>query len=327
MADLHTEVLEVKRLKDDEDLSFTEIGKRLGFSRKTAARRYAAALVDAVEQDEEQDFPEVPELEIEVHSDYLVNDKTPIERFTPLTREGDVMLTCDWHIPLHKPELINTMIQCAKREGINKLIIAGDYFNMETFSSFLPYQPEASLELERHDGNVVMKTLLRTFDEIDFIWGNHDFRLSRKLGFKKSFEECMQWMLGGLSEKEMEKLRFSELDYMHYYPEGEGSGRQFRICHPRDYSKSPLTGAKALSEKHGCSIFTAHSHHFAIGVAADGYNLLIEGGGFFDKTRTEYIQKSTKHPEWVTGFTFFKDGVPTLVGPTFGNDATYRKEG
>lgn len=315
-------------------MSFSEIAEIFDFSRKTAARRYATALVEAIDgeditEDEELngEFPEVADLNITVKSDYLEDDKTPIKRFAPLVRVGDAIVTCDFHIPLHQPALINLLVKAAKQEGINKLIIAGDYFNMETFSSYLPYQPEAALEIERHDGNLVMKTLLRTFDEIDLIWGNHDFRLSRKLGFKKSFEECMKWMLEGLSDEEMAKIRISELDYMYYYPESETQGRQIRICHPRDYSKAPLTGAKALAEKHGCSIITAHSHHFAIGVAPDGYNLMIEGGGFFDKARTEYIQKSTKHPEWVPGFTIFKDGIPTLVSPVFGNDVFYEKGG
>lgn len=328
-----TQIEQVLHLRDDEDMTFAEIGSRLGFSERTARRRYEAGVLHraadelGVEEDL-VDFPAVPELNIVVDSDYIPEDKLPIERFQPLTRSGDALVICDLHIPLHDPILINKMIRVAQENDIKQLIIAGDYFNMEEFSSYLPYQPEAALDLERHDGNLIMKTLCRSFDEVDFIWGNHDFRLSKKLGFKKSFDECMRWMLSELTEEEFAKIRFSELDYMHYFPVSLDSislsnlgswQRKFRIMHPRNFSSQPLTVGRKLAQKFDCSVITAHSHHCAIGMAPNGRDIVIEGGGFFDKTRTEYIQKSTTHHEWVQGFTMFKDGIPTLFSPAFGN--------
>lgn len=329
------EVSQVVELKD-KGLNYEQIGEILGFSARTARRRYASRIVQDVLADEEAvegelvDFPEVRSLDITVDGPFIPEDKGAIERFAPLVRTGDAMVTCDWHIPLHDPILINRMINCARVNEINKLIIGGDYFHMEAFSSFLPAQPEASLEQERYDANLIMKTLLETFDEIDLIWGNHDFRLVRKLGFKKSFEECMKWMLGELTEDELSKIRFSELDYMFYYPEmqrGDSTfGKCFRVCHPRNFSSVPLTVGRKLAVKYSSSIITAHSHHHAIGAAPNGRDLVIEGGGFFDKQRTEYIQKSTANHEWVPGFTMFKNGLPHLVSPAIGNDILFRKD-
>lgn len=341
------EVSQVVELKD-KGLNYDQISEILGFSARTARRRYAARLVQDVLADDEAiegelvDFPQVQSLDITVDGPYIPEDKGAIERFAPLVRTGDAMVTCDWHIPLHDPVLINRMINCARINDIKTLIIGGDYFHMEAFSSFLPAQPEASLEQERYDGNLIMKTLLETFDKIDFIWGNHDFRLTRKLGFKKSFEECMRWMLGELTEDELAKIRFSELDYMLYYPDyhfrnlGEKAtidqtlevveGKCFRVCHPRNFSSVPLTVGRKLAVKHSSSIITAHSHHHAIGAAPNGVDLVIEGGGFFDKRRTEYIQKSTANHEWVQGFTMFKNGLPHLISPAMGNDILFRKD-
>lgn len=345
-TDVSHEIDMVVRLRDENNMTFAQIAEVMDFSESTAKRRYQAGMLlddslddslddpveDAGSTDEAlEDFPEVEPLDIHVDTPWIPHNKGPIERFEPLTVVGDAIVTCDFHIPLHDPILINTMINVARIHKIKKLIIGGDYYNMETFSSFLPYQPEAALDIERYDGTYIMKALLQTFDEIIFIWGNHDFRLTRKLGFKRSFEECMRWMLSDLTEKEMKKIKFSELDYMYYYPEPKTDivlpfGRKFRICHPRNFSSVPLTVGRKLAQKYNCSIITAHSHHFAIGVAPNGVDLVLEGGGFFDKDRTEYIQRTTNHHEWVQGFTMFKDGLPTLISPAIGNDVEYRKE-
>lgn len=319
MVDLEHQIAEVVKLRDENDLTFAEIGGRLGFSESTAKRRYKAGIL----LETEEDFPETDEVVIPNDYEFLPEDRGPIERFNPLVRTGNAIVTMDFHIPLHDPKLINTMLRCADKEEINKLIIAGDYFNMEAFSSFLPYQPEASLQQERYDGNLVMRQLLKYFDEVDFIVGNHDYRLVKKLGYKKSFEDCMNWMLSGLSDQEMNRINFSDLDFMEYWPLHEGLGRKFRVCHPRNFSTNPLTVGRKLATKHNCSIITGHSHHFAIGAAQNGHDLVIEGGGFYSKERTEYIQKTTGHHEWVQGFTFFKNGVPNLVGPLFGNHLHY----
>lgn len=324
------QIAEVVALKDEEGLNFEDIGNQLGFSRHTASRRYQAGLISAtvgglITDEGLDDFPDVEPLNIHVDSAFIPEDKKGILRFKPLVCTGNAIVTCDYHIPLHDPALINCMITCARENDIKKLIIAGDYFNMEDFSSYPPPQPEANVNIERRDGNLVMKTLLQTFDEVLFFWGNHDFRLARKLGFKKTFEECMQWMLEGLTEDEWKKVRISDLDYMDYFPSGK-RGKKYRICHPKNFSDVPLAVGRKLAVKYSCSIITAHSHHCAIGAATNGTDIIIEGGGFFDKNRTEYIQRTTDNHEWVQGFTMFKDGLPTIYSPTIGNDAQYRKE-
>lgn len=326
---IENEIKKVLELRGNQ-LSFSSIGRELGFSERTARRRYEAGLLrelaDEIDPPMQEDFPVTNDLDLGVIGDYVPEDKTPIERFTPLVRTGDAIVSSDWHIPLHDPSLINTLINCARETKTKTLIIGGDYFNMEVFSNYLPYQPEANLDVERHDGNVILKTLLRTFDNIDIIWGNHDFRLSKKLGYKKSFTECMEWMLSGLTDEEWSRVRISDLDYMFYQPTGPDE-RTYRVCHPENFSSAPLVVSRKLASKYNSSIICAHSHHIGIGFAQNGVDVCIEAGGFFDKERTEYIQRTNTHHEWTKGFTLFKDGVPTLISPLFGNDLPYRKEG
>lgn len=326
MLTVEKQIEKVSKLRDDKDLTFEEIGEELGFSERTARRRYKAAVISSMmESDEElHDFPDKPaKLELGQISTFIPDGKAEIERFKPLTRTGDAVVTADYHIPLHDPGFVNVMIEYARQHKIKNLIIAGDYFNMDSFSSYLPHQPEAAWDIEHKDGNVVMKTLLKTFDEIDVIWGNHDFRLTKAIGFKHSFTECMKWALSSLTESEMSRVRFSDLDYMHYFPM---ETQAFRICHPKNFSSEPLTVPRKLAPKYDVGIISAHSHHCAMGVASNGKDIILEPGGFFDKSRTEYIQKTSTYHDWVQGFAAFKDGIAELISPIFGNDQKYRKE-
>lgn len=327
MLTIEKEVEEVKKLRDEDKLTFEAIGSLLGFSEKTASRRYKGEGIVSTLR-EEATLPEDNEDQapiIKVKSAFLPKSEGAIKRFKPLIRTGNCMLTADFHIPLHDTDFINVMINCAKKNKIDKLIIAGDFFHMEAFSSFLPHQPEASWKTERYEGNFVMKTLLKTFKEIDFIWGNHDFRVVKATGFKESFIDCMKWALNGLTDEEMDRINFSDLDYMDYYPV-EGSERMIRVCHPQNFSKVPLTVPRELSIKYATGVASAHSHHCSLGVAANGVDLMLELGGFFHKGRTEYIQRTNTSHEWVQGFFMFKDGIPHMISPTLGNHKQYIKE-
>lgn len=316
------ETLEVIRLRDEEDKTWEDIAEELDFPGEwTARRKYKAGMLANALGDIEEELEELPAQE--VFDDLLIEDFLPpseglIERFTPLVRVGNAIISADYHVPLHDPDLINKMIEVARKHEIKQLIIAGDFWNMDTFSTFLPEQPEAAWPIEHREGIRVMRTLLNTFDEVDFTWGNHDFRLVRKLGYKKSYKECMDWTFQVLTDEEKAKIRISDLDYMNYYPTGV-EGRKFRVCHPSNYSSVPLAVPKKLAPKYNCSIMSAHSHHFSLGVAPNGYDLMIELGGFFDKKRTEYIQRTNDNHEWTQGFVMLKEGIPTLFGPAFGN--------
>lgn len=337
MLTTQKQIEKVVQLREEENMSFSQIAAELGFSERTARRRYEAASTPSMgfpfdpmlkAEDlpkDENNFPiDDPAPDIKVKGPFVPAGSKKIERFKPLTRTGNVMVTADYHIPLHDSDMINTMINCARKNDIKSLIIAGDFWNMDSFSSYLPHQPEASWEIERYEGNYIMKTLLKTFDEVDFIWGNHDFRLSRVTGFKHSFQDCMKWALNALTEEEMSKVRFSDLDYMFY--NCEVTGRTFRVCHPQNFSKVPLTVPRNLAVKYGTGIISAHSHHCSMGAAANGKDLIMEAGGFFDKERTEYIQRTTSHHEWVQGFIMFKDGKPEVISPAFMNHTEYLKE-
>lgn len=321
MLTFDKEIEEVVRLRDEHDLTFDQIAAQLGFSRSTAQRRYAVGLVQEAlgEKSNGASLPEIEPIEIKDVPDYIQEDREAIERFKPMVIVGDAMITADWHIPLHDPKMVNRLIAKSKELGIKQLLIGGDFFHMDSFGSYLPYQPEAAWSQEKYDANLIMKVLLKHFDAIFFTYGNHDYRVTKSIGFKHSFTECMENVFDTLTDEEWSKLYLSNLDYMLYIPDELGE-REFRLCHPsKHFSSNPLVVPKKLATKYGCSIISGHSHHAAIGFAHNGWDLIIEPGGLYHKERTEYIQQSNANHEWVQGFVSFKDGVPVLYSPLLGN--------
>lgn len=220
-------------------------------------------------------------------------------------RNTAAMLTADWHIPLYDPAYVNEMIQRARSLGIKTLIVAGDFFNFDSLSSYDPKQSDADLLREYEEGLAVMRVLADTFDTIYYLWGNHDARLHRALGFAMKFREAMKMVFGALGEELMKKMVFTNLDHMWVEFDTEKGTERWYVCHPKEYSRVPLSNARQLANKYNSNVITAHSHHAAIGYAHDGKKVAAEAGGLFDARKTEYLQRSTTFPTWQQGYGWF----------------------
>lgn len=217
-------------------------------------------------------------------------------------------ITADWHIPLTDFAYVNDFTADCRERGVKDLLIGGDFFNFDSLSQYDPKQQTAGLKRELDEGMNVMNALLGTFDRIYYIWGNHDARLHRSLGFKLEFDEAMRLVFGAIGEDALERITFSNLDHAYATVAGE----RWYICHPQNYSKIPLSTPRQLAAKVGCNVVTAHAHHLAIGYAVDGKNVVVEAGGFFDKTKTAYLQRSTTFPNWTQGYLLL-DGNDVLI--------------
>lgn len=230
---------------------------------------------------------------------------------TPIVVEGDAMVTADWHIPLYDPKVVNTMIDKARDEGLTNLIIGGDFWNFDALSQYDPKQSDAGLEREWHEGIAVMRVLLETFENIYYVWGNHDARLHKALGYKMRFADAMRMVFGLLGDEALDRFTFTNLDHVILASGGE----RFYICHPANYTSVPLNSARKIANKVNMNVITAHSHHAAVGLAEDGQKIVIEAGGLFDRTKTAYLKRSTTFPTWAQGYVWIKDGVPHVYSP------------
>lgn len=234
----------------------------------------------------------------------------PLEVTIPT--EG-IVVTADWHIPMFDHEYANQMM----REVVDKhsaIVIGGDFFNFDALSAYSPKQM-GTIEDELSAGRDILGKLREYFDTIYFLWGNHDDRLVRALGFSIQFSEALRLALGDTLEG---VATITNLDHMWLHGEEDS----IYVCHPKTYSRIPLSGAIKLSDKYRASVICAHSHHCAIGHAVDGRSVVAEAGGLFDKNLTGYLARSTTFPTWQQGYSVVYPDVINLRSPRFNAGVT-----
>lgn len=231
-----------------------------------------------------------------------------IELDKPITLDdGRYAITADWHIPLYDPEYVNKFIRDARERGHKDLVVAGDFFNFDALSAYEPKQESAGLEKEMVEASAVMRILLETFENIYYLWGNHDARMHKALGFSIQFREAMKMVFGVLGSEALDRITFTNLDHMRI--------GDWYICHPGSYTRIPLSTARTLATKYNANVITAHSHHCAVGYAIDGQKVVAEIGGLFDRHKTGYLQRSTTFPTWSQGYAFLEEGRLVVRSP------------
>jgi predicted phosphodiesterase len=213
----------------------------------------------------------------------------------PIRHYGPIAVSADWHIPLVDYAYANRFLEHVRSEEIRTLAIAGDFFNHDALSSFDYKQASANLTTELREAQNIMESLVEQFDRILFIYGNHDARFTKALQYQLTFSASMRLCFGELGEEALEKIEFSNLD--HFWVNDS-----IYICHPKQYTQTPLTNARKLAAKVQASVITAHSHHAAIGYDVSGQFVCAEAGGLFDASKTAYLQRSTTFPTWRQGF-------------------------
>lgn len=257
-----------------------------------------------------------------------VHSRLRVELERPITFDvadwGGGAVTADWHHPVADYNLINTFIDHARdARATNWLVIAGDWFNMDAFSSFDHKQPSAGFDRELFGSTATMEAVLKTFKRVIFSWGNHDARFHKALGYKVDFAKAMKMCFEDLDPRLLDRITFSNLDHVWVNsPRGP-----YYVAHPKSYSQVPLTSAIRLASKKLAHVLTGHSHHTALGYDRSGKFTVAELGGFFDAEKTEYLQRSTHFPEWTNGYGFIgKDGHFMLESTGWSNYIPLRRK-
>lgn len=233
----------------------------------------------------------------------------------PVVLQGATAVSGDFHIPLFDPDYLNQAIEHWREAKLKQLVIGGDFWNEDGLSSFEYKQKAAGLSYERAEGQHVLAKLLETFKHIVFIRGNHDARFLKAIGYAVPFPEAMRMMFADLDQKLMDRVTVSGLDYCLV----EAGGETYRIAHPKDYSSVPNNNGRRLAAKYQQHVLCLHSHHTAIAPDASGQFITAEVGGFFDISKTEYVQRTTAHARWTKGYGFIEaDGHFVLESELWG---------
>jgi hypothetical protein len=233
-------------------------------------------------------------------------------------KAGAGAVTADWHHPLADYNLINSFLDHAVDIGAtNWLLVAGDWFNIDALSAFdSKDEKNANLAKEFYGSNETMERVLSVFDKVYFSWGNHDARVHKSLGYKVEFKRAMRMMFADLDNDLMDRVLLSNLDHVYIdTPNGP-----YYVCHPKSYNQAPLSTARKLAGLNLSHVITGHSHHTAIGHDPSGTFVCAEIGGFFDKNKTQYLQRTTTYPKWQNGYGFIDaEGYLTLEGQGWSN--------
>lgn len=225
-----------------------------------------------------------------------------------VTIYGDAMITADWHIPYTDLGLAEKMLNIAKKNKIKKIVIAGDFLNLDILSTFIskPYE----LDKELDNAYEVWRVLNDEFDEITFIPGNHEFRLSRRLETPIEFRKLVR-----LFTELSEKIITSEYDSITLI----SGDKKWMITHPKNYSQTKNRISYRLAGKYECNVASAHGHFIGIVMSESGKYISCDTGGLFDMKKILYAQNTTTYPVWNQGFLKIIDGFPTLYSPLLGN--------
>jgi predicted phosphodiesterase len=223
---------------------------------------------------------------------------------------GDAIVTSDWHVPYCDLNLAEKVIDTAKKNKIKKIVIAGDFLNLDILSVFVskPYE----LDKELDNAYDVWSLLSETFEEIIYLPGNHEWRLNRKLETPCEFRRIVRMFA---QETENCKIITSEYDSITLFSENS----EWLICHPKNYSQIKNRIAYRLAGKYECNTISAHGHFCGMVVSESGKYVCIDSGGLFDPNKILYAQNTTTYPVWNQGFAMVVGGKPTILSPIFGN--------
>lgn len=243
------------------------------------------------------------------------DDIEKLSGFTPrplmglIRVEGNGLCLGDIHLPITRFDIVADAVRSAQEHGCTDwCIIAGDLFNFDALSDYFPKQADHSLDKEIKAGAKLLEILLDVFTRVVVTKGNHDVRVQKAMGYRLRFEHTLRMFLPSLPAEADERLQITGRDYAIVdTPMGE-----WRVCHTRQYSESPLSVPIKIADVHQQHVIGYHRHHYAVGFSRSG-KLVVEGGGAFDTDRTEYLEQwSTTHPRWQPGWVLLHGGRPYL---------------
>ena len=236
----------------------------------------------------------------------LRRPKSPRVRYdAPEVLEGDAVVTGDFQLPYLDYEFAEYMLEIARGSELSppRLVICGDFFNMDAFSPFPPVNTyRATFKHEVECALSFLVDALVVFDSIDVFVGNHERRIYyRTLGQLNA--ESLRNLVG------VKKVRFH--DYSHCILSTRTG--EWRLTHQRNFSRNALSVGVKLAHKFRQHIVTHHQHRVGIGFDDSGQNVVVDNGCMADPAMLDYAQvDDSTTPAMNQGFCVIKDGVVQL---------------
>ena len=212
---------------------------------------------------------------------------------------GDVQLpTTDYDFAM-----LPAMIAKKHLKKPRKLIIAGDFYNMDSWSKYASAIPTPTWEQEKEAARNLLSIYSQTFDEMWMLSGNHERRLLEHLSGQWDVQDVLSASIPG------GHVKATVLDRCTV----NTSKGKYSVIHGENYSKKSLNNADEYAQKYQSHIISHHEHHAAIGMDRFDRYWIVNNGGLFDTKKMAYVQlKTNTMANMSKGFTMVKGGYPYL---------------
>lgn len=216
-----------------------------------------------------------------------------------------IMVISDVHYPKHDRAMLEQVIDQAIEEGIDTVILAGDYFDMEEYSKYGIDDHTSNFQRNLRGGAVHIRRLIRMGIKVVWSQGNHEARVFRG---QHQLDMKALALIAGLGEY-LDNGMLIVSDNPTVY----ASVGNWMITHPAQYGSFPLVVASKLATRYQANTIVAHEHHWGQTLDETGQFIAINSGGLFDPNLHKYIQHSpTSHRAWTRGFVTLHKGHPSL---------------
>ena len=228
---------------------------------------------------------------------------------------GGIVVYADVHVPVQDSLFMDKVADLGAAWGIKNALLAGDFLDMQDWSWFTKPLAEQSAKFhtELEVAREVFGKLESLYDKIWWSMGNHEYRITRSTNSKLGMK-ALSMMIGA-----SQKLVVS--DYSMTVIKDAPGLPYWRVTHPDQTRKVPLSWAREQASMKLQHIVVAHSHRPAIGFDMSGTFYTIETGMMADPKRLGYTRlKDTSHAEPQQGALILKRGengrlVPYIVTP------------
>ena len=77
---------------------------------------------------------------------------------------SSILITSDWHIPHYDKEMLSLLLNTAKENNTQELIIAGDLLNLDIISRYVNRDAPVTIDEELREAREVINILLEQFN-------------------------------------------------------------------------------------------------------------------------------------------------------------------
>lgn len=217
----------------------------------------------------------------------------------------DFMVIGDVQLPTTDYDFATLPAMIAKKhlKKPRKLIIGGDFWNMDAWSKYKSVLALPAWINEREAARNLLTIYSQVFQEIWMIAGNHERRLLEHLDGQWDFQDVLTASLPSGHVKATVRDRCTV----------NTSQGKYTILHGDNYSKKSLNNADEWAQKFQSHVISHHEHHAAIGMDRFDRYYCVNNGGLFDQKKMSYVQiKTNTMANMSKGFTLVKKGYPYL---------------